>query len=411
MPGAAPTPRTAEPREPDGTEGVTQAAAETPVASEAGQESAALPQEPPEGFLPRLELFFPEGELNLRVSRLVNKVFFEGQVNYNVVEGDITAFLRYRYYGYRRTLQFTLFDAVEFDQIARLSDDFSRVRGALSLFQWPHSFHRRSSMLIEVDRILSSKEEFQFANRKTNSFIRLAHQLGTPRDSRSNALLGEPRAQIERLFTPFRAIGPDGAGFTAAATYSFGLGVGDFRYLKLEFEGLKRLRLSDRNFLVARIHGGSFPVKDRCEPGDPETACEGRTEEEISQEDRFSIPRFDLLRLDGRDNLKGLGGRARGTEELHATFELFFPWFLDADYRVLGLRWTNWYWVVYGGVGTVGFNRDVYRQLDDYIPDIGVGFESSLRIKKYTFFLSAILAQAFDGEGGLETRLSVKSYH
>ena len=45
----------------------------------------------------RLDVYFPEGDLDLRVNRLVNKVFFEGQVKYNFVDGDITAFLRYRY--------------------------------------------------------------------------------------------------------------------------------------------------------------------------------------------------------------------------------------------------------------------------------------------------------------------------
>jgi len=34
--------------------------------------------------------------------------FFEGQVKYNFVKGDITAFLRYRYYGYRRTYRLSL---------------------------------------------------------------------------------------------------------------------------------------------------------------------------------------------------------------------------------------------------------------------------------------------------------------
>src|SRR6185436_19058310 len=56
-----------------------------------------------EGLLPRLDLYFPEGELDLRVSRLINKVLFEGQVKYNFLSGDISAFLRYRYYGYKRT--------------------------------------------------------------------------------------------------------------------------------------------------------------------------------------------------------------------------------------------------------------------------------------------------------------------
>ena len=72
---------------------------------------------PARPFLPRLDIYFPEGDLDLRVNRLINKVFFEGQVKYNFINGDITAFLRYRYYGYKRTTQFTVFDSIEFDGI------------------------------------------------------------------------------------------------------------------------------------------------------------------------------------------------------------------------------------------------------------------------------------------------------
>src|SRR6478672_2818871 len=67
---------------------------------EAG-EPVAKPIE--ERLLPKLDIYFPEGDLDLKVNRLVNKTFFEGQVKYNFINGDITAFLRYRYYGERRT--------------------------------------------------------------------------------------------------------------------------------------------------------------------------------------------------------------------------------------------------------------------------------------------------------------------
>jgi len=60
---------------------------------------------------------------------------------------------------------------------------------------------------------------------------------------------------------------------------------------------------------------------------------------------------------------------------------------------------------------TVGFDREVYTNLDSYIPDAGIGFESSFKLKKYRFFLSGIVAQALKGTGGVEARVSVKSYH
>lgn len=389
--------------------GVDSSADQGAIPTAEARGAVELPEEPRrEGFLPRLDLFFPEGELDLRVSRLVNKVFFEGQVKYNVLEGDITAFLRYRYYGYRRTLQFTIFDAVEFDDFEELSDEFSRVRGALALFQWPHDYNHRTFVLTEIDRIISNKSELRFSNNRTNTFVRLGYQLGTPRDPRSNALVGESRARVERLFTPFRAIGPRGAGLTTAATYGFDFGPGDFDYVKLEAEGLKRFNMGGRSFLIGRLHLGSIPIADRCIDGEIGTPCESTPG--LPEEDRLSVPRSELFRLDGRENLKGLKDPLRGSYELHNTWELFFPGFLDRDFKAFGLEWNNWYWIVYGGFGNIGFDYDIYTQLDDYVADIGVGFETSFRLKKYTFFLSGLVAQSLNGQGEPEAHLSLKSY-
>jgi len=66
--------------------------------------------------------------------------------------------------------------------------------------------------------------------------------------------------------------------------------------------------------------------------------------------------------------------------------------------------------VLYGGYGTLGFDKQVYTQLSGYVPDAGVGFESSVWLRKYRFFLSAIVAQALKGNGGVEARISIKSY-
>ena len=59
-------------------------------------------QEEDEGrrpLYPKVDIFFPEGDFDFRLSRLVKNAFFEGQFKYNFVKGDIAAFLRYRYYG------------------------------------------------------------------------------------------------------------------------------------------------------------------------------------------------------------------------------------------------------------------------------------------------------------------------
>jgi hypothetical protein len=379
----------------------------------AAQEPPAVPppEPPPEAdeerssaSLPSLDIFFPEGELDLRVNRLINKVFFEGQVQYNFIDGDITAFLRYRYYGRSRTYQITGFDSVEFDSIEELSDEFERVRGFLFLTEWPQDYHHRSVFLAEIDRIISNKEVLQFDTNKTNTFVRAGYQIGTPYDPRSNAILGERRASRRTLFTAFRDIGPGDFGLTAAATYGFPHLLGDFEYVKVEAEALKRFDTWGDTFVIGRLRGGSFPLKD-------ERDDLGVAPAEVDEADRYTIPRAELFRLDGRDNLKGVSERVRGTEQLYTTWELFLPWFVGGERRALGLTWQNWYWILYGGYGMTGFDSDLYSDLDRWVPDVGIGFESSFRLRKYRFFLSGVVAQALEGEGDLETTVSIKSHH
>jgi len=405
---AAATPQGAQtgPAQPPPTEAAPTEAApmEAAPTEPAPAEAAPSTRTGEGGFLPRLDLYFPEGDLDLRVSRLINKVLFEGQVKYNFVSGDISSFLRYRYYGFRRTTQLTVFDEIEFRELQDFSNDFDRTRGTLVLFQWPLNYHRRTFLLTELDRISTNKEELAEILRRgeTNTFVRLGFQIGTPDDVRSNAIVGEQRARQERLFTAFREIGPGQAGVTTALTWGFPYGIGDFNYVKVEAEGLKRFDISERTFLIGRAHGGTFIDKDirplRELPENPQ------------QGDFFTIPLGEFFRLDGRENLKGLDVRLRGTEEFHTTWEYFFPWFLNASHEFLKLEWQNWYWILYTGAGTVGFDREIYTDLSRYIPDVGVGFESSFQLRKYRFFLSGIVAQALKGEGGVEARFSVKSY-
>lgn len=377
-----------------------------PAEGEAPAEPAPEEGEEADGgerLIPELNVYFPEGELDIRINRLVKKVFAEGQVKYNFVDGDISAFLRYRYYGYARAYQLSVFDEVEFEDLEDFSNDFDRVRGILLLTEWPHSFHHRTFLLTELDSITSNREEFVFDTGKTNLFLRFGYQIGTPNDDRSNAIVGENRARVERLFTAFRQIGPGDAGLTGALTWGTNLVVGDFDYAKLEISGLKRYELPRGAFLFGRLHGGTFLRKPEEREIDPEGP--------LPDTGRFLIPREEFFRLDGRDNLKGLDERLRGTEEAHATTELVYPWFVDQAYERIRLLWENWYWVLYGGVGTIGFERDVFSDPDTYVYDVGVGFESSFRLRDYEFFLSGLVAQAFNAEGGVQLRLALKSYH
>jgi hypothetical protein len=384
---------------------------QTPVVPEpsgnGGDEGEGLAPKPSDQFLPHLDFYFPEGDLDLRVNRLINRTFFEGQLKYNFVNGDITAFLRYRYYGYRRTTQFTVFDSISFTAInQKVTEDFDRVRGTLLLMEWPHDYNNRTFFLTELDRISTNRgahgSNFLVRRDQTNTFFRLGYQLGTPDEGRSSAIAGETRARTERLFSAFREFGPGDATLTAALTYGFPYGIGDFNYLKFEFEALKRFDVSKRTFLIGRLRGGTFPYLAKADPKtlppDPDPI------------DLYAVPRSDAFNIDGRENLKGVRDRTRGTDALFTTWEYFFPWFLDKDHQFLRLDWDNWYWILYGGYGTIGLNHKVYTDFSSYYPDAGIGFESSFRFRKYRFFLSGIVAQALKGNGSLEARISVKSY-
>lgn len=348
-------------------------------------------------LLPEIDFYFPEGELDMRLDRLVKNSYLRGQVRYNFVKGDILALLRYRYYGFSRIWDLGVFDEINFDRIEQVSNDFQRVRGGLVQLEIPQGIHRRAFFLAEVDRLTSNKEEQVFSTDRTNTFVRVGYQIGTPDDSRSNSIVGESRSRVERLFSAYRKIGPGGFGLTGALTWSFDQLGGDFRYLRLELEGLKRFQQRHGRFVITRLHLGSFPATDVVRP------------EEADPRDRLSVPLDELFRLDGRERLKGLDEKRYGTEEAHATLEWFLPWFTDDDRRALGARWENWYWIAYAGIGNIGFERSAFTAWSDYIPDAGLGFENSFRIGRFQFFLSGVVAHALDEQGGLKARVTLRS--
>src|ERR1700674_508454 len=350
---------------------------------------------PIQRYLPNVDLLFLEGALDLKVSRLVNKVLFEGQVRYAFVSGDITAFLRYRYYGYNRTTQVEVFDDVSFGRLQSLSNRFDRTRGANLFLEWPHSFTFRTFALAEIDRISYNQQRLLAARDLTDTFVRLGTQLGTPGDTRTQGIVGDTRAYFPSIFTAVREIGPGGFGLTSAVTYGFHLG--DFDYVRLEGQALKRFDFTERTFLIGTLHAGSFPYSELTNPRAVDPT-------------RYSIPLADVFTLGGADNLKGLSNRIIGTQELHTTWELFTPWFLGQHYNFLHLDWQSWYWILYAGAGTIGLTSKVYTDLAAYIPDTGFGFESSVQLWRYRFFLSGILARPLKGTNHVEARLSVRTY-
>ncbi len=366
---------------------------ETPPAVSSADSSAG------ETVFPRLDFYFPEGELDFRLSRLIKGSFYEGQLRYDFLSGDIEAFLRYRYYGYDSVYQIGLFDAVEFDPIDRGTNDFERTRGGLLLIQHPFSYHQRAFFLVEFDRITSSKEEFSLTTNKTDAFVRIGHQIGTAADVGLNSVVGESRAERTELLTAHRELGPFGFGLSTALSYGAEW-VGDFDYIKLEVASLKRFDLGPEAFAIWRVNGGSFLRK-----GDLDLqAPPGST-------DRYAVPRGVFFKLDGRDGLKGLDDPLRGTDELLTTFEFFLPWFVDESRQALKAEWSSWYWILYAGYGAIGFDSEVLSQSENYITDAGFGFETSFRVKDYTVFMGGIVAQALDTDGSVKGRFSIRARH
>jgi hypothetical protein len=218
--------------------------------------------------VPEIDVYFPEGDLDLKLQRLIKNAFVQGQVRYNFVKGDILSSLRYRYYGRERIWQIGVFDELNCDRLEELSNDFQRVRGGLLQLELPFGISRRAFVLAEIDSLTSNKFEQLFSTDRTNTFLRLGYQIGTPDDSRSNAIVGESRSRVESLFTAHRRIGPSGFGLTGALSWSFDDAGGNFSYLRGEVEGLKRWSFGG-DFLITRLHAGSFFDREIVRPDEP----------------------------------------------------------------------------------------------------------------------------------------------
>src|SRR5207247_2488578 len=85
--------------------------------------------------LPYVNLYLPEGRASLRLRKLIKNVLFESQIDYRFVNGDISTFLRYKYYARTYWYKIGVFDSIGFPDIGRSSkSEFQRTRGGLLLF-------------------------------------------------------------------------------------------------------------------------------------------------------------------------------------------------------------------------------------------------------------------------------------
>lgn len=377
------------------------------------QEALPPSQQPPttrpapesRDIFPNLNLYLPEGEADLRVRKLIKNVLFESQIQYNFVDGDVSTFLRYKYYARDYTYKIGVFDEISFDSIELDSSvrDFDRVRGGLLQFEYPADYNNRYFGLLQVDG-LSFGDTERSDNNRSNVYTKLGYQFGTPFDERLNRIVGESRGRNVPVLTAYRDIGPQRHGLAVALTYALPESVGgDYEYTKAEIEGLKRFDFGETQLIITRLHLGSMLQKKEVPLLNPDRPVyEG-----------FSVPRYELFKLGGRDALKGVDdNRSRGTDEFHWTNEYFVPIFRNAEKKFLKATWTNLFAIAYGGAGSVGYDTDAFTDTTNYVYDAGLGFEASLTVRDYDVLLSAVYARTLRAPAeieGDEIRFSVRT--
>jgi hypothetical protein len=351
---------------------------------------------------PYINLYLPEGQASVRLRKLIKNVLFESQIDYRLVNGDISTYLRYKYYARTYTYKIGVFDTIEFpDIVSRPSQEFQRVRGGLLLTEFPRDYNHRYFWLVQDDR-LTFGDVTQVDNRKNNIYTKFGYQYGTQFDEHLNAIVGESRGRIVPVLTAFREIGPQKLSLAAALTESARVSTGGYRYTKLESEAFRRWDVTPTSFVVTRAHLGTFLTK---------STIRGK---EFPQIQRYSIPAYEMFTLGGREALKSIHAKneSAGTNEIHITNEYFVPVFRNRDYRTFVMHWNTLYGIGYLGVGNVGYRFTDIPRVRDYAVDAGIGTEASVSIRNYEVLLSVVYAhtvRAPEDIKGSKVRLSIRT--
>lgn len=354
--------------------------------------------------LPYVNVYLPEGQASIRLRKLIKNVLFESQIDYRFVNGDISTFLRYKYYARNFTYRLGVFDSIGFPDIGSSSkQEFERVRGGLLLFEVPRDYNNRYYWLIQDDR-LTFGDVTKADNRKNNIYTKVGYQYGTQFDERMNAIVGETRGRIVPVLTAFRELGPQKTGLAAAITQSAKIATGDYHYTKVEAEALRRFDMTPTSFLVSRLHAGLFVNRGTAEDATVETPIIAR----------YTIPQYEMFKLGGREALKSLSDKdqTEGTHEVHMTNEYFVPVFRNRDFRTWALHWNTLYGIGYLGAGSVGFEyRDLGRS-NNLAVDAGIGTEASIGIRDFDVLLSVVYAHtvhAPENLKGSKVRFSIRT--
>ncbi|HUP60555.1 MAG TPA: hypothetical protein VNA69_09080 [Thermoanaerobaculia bacterium] len=355
--------------------------------------------------LPALNLYFPEGEASVRLRKLIKNVLFESQIDYEFVNGDISTFLRYKYYARNYTYRLGVFDSLEFGDLASSSEkEFERVRGGLLLVGFPKDYSNRYFVLLQDDRLTFGDAD-RPDNRKNNIYLKVGYQFGTQFDERMNSIVGEQRGRITPVLTAFRDIGPQRTGLAAAITQSGEVATGDYTYTKLEAEGLRRFDITSTSFLFSRLHVGAFLSRNEVDPVPPLRDRDGDgIPDPTPQWELYQVPQYELFRLGGREALKSvkINDSSLGTYEAHLTNEFFVPIFRNRDYRLGRLYWNTLYAIGYIGAGTVGYKTADITDTKRIVVDAGIGTEHAITFGEYDVYLSVIYAKAVRKPEGVE---------
>ena len=369
--------------------------------------------------MPYFNIYLPDGSANIRVRKLIKNVLFETQIDYKFVTGDISTFLRYKYYANSYMYKISVFDTIGFENLGQTAE-FQRGRGGLYLMEVPRDYKHRYFWLVEDDR-LTFGDITSVDNRKNNIYTKLGYQYGAEFDERMNAIVGESRGHIIPVLTAFRDVGPQKTSFAAALTASGKIATGDYQYTKLEGEGIHRWDITPTSFIITRAHLGIFPTKevlrDWC-TDDSHRICGIGTPPPgsitIENRERYSIPAYELFDLAGRDAMLGVKStpQSLGITEYHLTNEYFLPIFRNRDYRTYLAHWNTLYGIGYLGVGNVGYNYTDPIKPSNMVVDLGLGTEASLTVRDFEVLLSAVYAkpvQAPEGLRGGRFQLSLRT--
>lgn len=363
--------------------------------------------------LPNVNIYLPEGQADIRLRKLIKNVLFESQISYRFINGNISTFLRYKYYARTYTYKLSVFDTIEFDapgvgNTGTTTREFQRVRGGLFLMEFPRDYNHRYFWLVQDDR-LTFGDLNRVDNRKNNTYTKVGYQYGTQFDEHLNSIVGESRGRILPVLTVFREIGPQKFSFAAAVTESAKISTGDYRYTKFEGEALRRWDLTPTSFIVTRGHIGMIPFRTQT-PNPVAPAPDPRAPIE-----RFSVPAYEMFTLGGREALrsvKNTNDEGTALNEVHMTNEYFVPVFRNRDFKTWVMHWNTLYAIGYAGVGNVGYRAGDIARVKNFAADAGIGAEAAIGIRDFEVLLSVVAAhtlRAPDNLKGNSVKFSIRT--